>query len=73
MRKTAHNDAVPSQLAHVARAQLPDLRRNAVLLHQRFLGEVELQRIVRTQRYAKSTCQIFGQRISMVIQKQRIV
>jgi hypothetical protein len=37
MREPTHNHTVPSQLAHIARAQLPHLRRNAVLFHERFL------------------------------------
>lgn len=37
VRKARHQHAVPGELAHVARAELPHLGRNAVLLHQRFL------------------------------------
>lgn len=73
MRKAAHHHTVPGQLAHVARAQLPHLRCNAVLLHERLLCEVELQRIVRTQRHAQPARQVLGQRIAMVIEEQRVV
>ena len=41
---------VPGQLTHVTAGQFPHLSCNAVLLHQRLLGEVELERIIRGQR-----------------------
>ena len=53
--------AVPGQLAHVAAGQLPDLGRDAVLLHQRFLGEVELERIVRGQGDVETSHQVVMQ------------
>jgi hypothetical protein len=46
MRKSTHKDTVPRQLAHITGAELPDLRRNAILFHERFLGEMELERVV---------------------------
>lgn len=73
MRKSTHDHTVPGQLAHVAAGQLPHLRRDTVLLHQRLLGEVELQRIVGAQRHAEAARQILGQRIAVVVQEQGIV
>ena len=37
---STHDDTVASQLTHVHRGQLPHLGSNAVLLHQRFLQEL---------------------------------
>lgn len=37
MREPGHEHGIPGELAHVAGAELPHLRRDAVLLHQRLL------------------------------------
>ena len=39
VREAAHDDTVARQLAHVDAGQLPHLRRDAVLLHQRLLQQ----------------------------------
>ena len=46
VREPAGHHGVPGQLAHVAAGEFPDLGRYAVLLHQRLLGEVELEGVV---------------------------
>ena len=61
MREPASDDGVPGQLAHVAAGQLPDLGRDAVLLHQRFLGEVELERIVSGEGDIESSGEVVGE------------
>ena len=55
VREAAGEDRVPGQLAHVAAGEFPDLGRDAVLLHQRLLGEVELERVIRGQRDVQTT------------------
>lgn len=67
--EAAHDNAVPGQLAHVAGAQLPDLGGDTVLLHQRLLGEVELERVVGTQRHAQPAGQVLRQWVSMVVEE----
>ena len=59
MRKSAHGDGISREFAHVARRHFPDLGGDAILLHQRLLREVELQRIVGRQRNAQATSQVF--------------
>ena len=39
-------DGVPSKLAHITARQLPHLGGDAVLLHQRLLGKVELEWVI---------------------------
>ena len=46
VREPTGHHGVPGELAHVAAGEFPDLGRDAVLLHQGLLGEVELQRVV---------------------------
>ena len=58
----AGEDRVPGELAHVARGELPDLRGDGVLLHERLLREVELQRVVRRQGHVQAAGQVLGQR-----------
>ena len=62
MRESAHQDRIPCQLAHVAAGHLPDLRSDAVLFHQRFLGEVELEGIIGRQGDVKTPRKILRQR-----------
>ena len=60
MAKAAHKDTVPGELTQVTARELEDLRRDAVLFHQRllegkasvfklqdfYLGEVELEGVI---------------------------
>lgn len=73
MRKSTHYHTVPGQLAHVAAAEFPHLRCDAVLLHQRLFGKMELQGIIRGQGYTQTTSQILWQRIPVIVQEQRVV
>ena len=73
MRKSAHVNTVSGELAHVAGGEFPDLSGDAILFHERLFGEVELQRVVRGERDVEAARQIFGQRISVVVEEQRIV
>lgn len=73
MRKSTHDDRIASQLTHVARAELPDLCGDTILFHERFLGEVELEGIVRGQADAQSSGQIFGKWIAMIVEEQGVV
>ena len=47
VRESADENRVSGQFAHVTAGHFPDLCGDAVLLHQRLLGEVELKRVVR--------------------------
>ena len=73
VREAAGEDRVPGQLAHVAAGEFPDLGRDAVLLHQRLLGEVELERIVRGEGDVETSGKIIGQRGSVIVEEQRVV
>ena len=73
MGEPAGDDGVSGELAHVAAGELPDLGRDAVLLHQRLLGEVELQRVVRGQRDVEAARQVVRQRGPVVVQEERVV
>ena len=73
MGEPAGDDGVPGELAHVAAGELPDLGRDAVLLHQRLLGEVELERVVRGQRDVEAARQVVRQRGPVVVQEERVV
>lgn len=46
---------------------------DTVLLEQRFLGEMELQRIIRTQTDVESHLEEVGERVAFVSQKQGII
>ena len=62
MGEPAGEDRVPGELAHVARGELPDLRGDGVLLHERLLREVELQRVVGREGNVQAAGEVLGQR-----------
>ena len=50
-----------------------DLSSYGVLLHERLLGEVELERVVRGQRDVEAAHEVVIQRRAGVLQEQRVV
>ena len=67
MWESWHCHAVPCQLTHITWRQLPNLRRNAVLFHQRFLCEVELKGIIGWEWYDQPSGKILGQWVAMIV------
>ena len=53
--------------------EFPDLGSNAVLLHQRFLGEVELERVVSGERHVEPPGQIVRERGTGIVEEQTVV
>ena len=66
-------DGVPSKLAHITARQLPHLGGDAVLLHQRLLGEVELEGVVGGDGDVEASGQVVGQGGPVVGQEERVV
>ena len=62
--ETTDQHRIPGQLTHIAWGHFPDLGGNAVLLHQRFFGEVELERIISGEWDTKAPCQEVRERWS---------
>ena len=60
VREPAHEYRVPGQLAHVAARHLPDLRGDGVFLHERLLGEVELQGVVGGEGDVQTAGEVLG-------------
>ena len=72
-REAAHHNAVARYLAHVHRAHLPHLCGDAVLLHERLLGEVKLQRIVRGQAQIEADRVVLVERVLDVVEEHGVV
>ena len=53
--------------------EFPDLSRDAVLLHEGLLGEVELERVIRGQRDVEAAGEVVRERGAGVVQEQRVV
>ena len=66
-------DRVPSKFAHITARQLPHLGGNAVLLHQRLLGEVELEGVVGGDGDVEASGQVVGQGGPVVRQEEGVV
>lgn len=49
------------------------LRRHAVLLHQRLLGQVNHDGVVRGQRNREPSCEEHGEGVPVVVQEQGVV
>ena len=64
---------VPGQLAHVAAGELPDLGRDAVLLHEGLLGEVELEGVVSGEGDVEAAGEIVRQGGAVVVEEERVV
>ena len=73
MGEPAGDDGVPGELAHVAAGELPDLGRDAVLLHQGLLGEVELERVVSGEGDVEAPGEIVRQGGAVVVEKEGVV
>ena len=50
-----------------------DLCGDAELLHQRLLGEVELERVVGGEADVEAARKVLGQRVTVVVEEQRVV
>ena len=50
-----------------------DLGGDAVLLHERLLGEVELERVIGGEADVQAARQVLGQRVARVVEEQRVV
>lgn len=69
IREAGDEDGVTGEFAHIGEAEFPDLRGDAVLLHQRLLGKVELEGVVCGKADVQSSWQKINQGITMVLQK----
>lgn len=73
MVKATHKDGIPRQLTHVSGRELPDLSGNRVLFHERLLGEVELQGVVRREGDQQPTRQVLREGVPMVVEEEGVV
>ena len=73
MGEPAGDDGVSGELAHVAAGELPDLGRDAVLLHQRLLGEVELKGVVGGDGDVEASGKVVRQGGAVVGQEEGVV
>ena len=66
-------DRVPSQLTHITAREFPHLGGNAVLLHQRLLGEVELEGVVGGDGDVEASGKVVRQGGAVVGQEEGVV
>eukprot|EP01137_Pigoraptor_chileana_P027974 Opistho-2@11329 len=66
-------DAAHGEFTHIARRQLPHLRRDAVLFNERLLGHVEHERIIRGERHVEAARKVFRHWIPLETEEERVV
>ncbi|GMR32782.1 hypothetical protein PMAYCL1PPCAC_02977 [Pristionchus mayeri] len=64
---------IACQLAHIARRELPHLSCDGELLHQRFLGVVELEGVVRRDRDVQTLLEVLEEWIPLVGDEEGVV
>mmetsp|Transcript_8423 Transcript_8423/g.52656 ORF Transcript_8423/g.52656 Transcript_8423/m.52656 type:complete len:274 (+) Transcript_8423:4142-4963(+) len=71
--KEGLQNTVASNFTQVAGGELPHLGRHRVLFHERLLGEVDHQWIVRGQAHIKPPIEKCGERVPVIVQEQVVV
>mmetsp|Transcript_58030 Transcript_58030/g.149369 ORF Transcript_58030/g.149369 Transcript_58030/m.149369 type:complete len:298 (-) Transcript_58030:943-1836(-) len=71
--EAAYQHAVPGQLAQVCRREPVELLGDRVLLHQRLLRLVELQRIIRTEAHVQAPLEELMERALLIGEEQVVV